>query len=800
MKTILTIFISLFLGMWSYAQNGINYKAIIKDNLGNVVANDLVIVQFAILQGVAQTNVYQESHAPTTDANGLIIVNIGEGTTSDVFSSITWSADDHFLNVQIDTGSGLVDMGTTQFMSVPYAKNAETAANVTGLEAINEGFGIGWRLKGRDPNNYGNISLNAVDLSYNETPSTTKGATEYFSVAMGSETTASGFNSTAMGSSTIASGYASTAMGASTTASNSNTIAMGSNTAASGESSLATGYFSTAPGYTSTAMGFITEASGYASTAMGNSTKAESFNSTALGQYNIGGGTANSWVATDPLFEIGSGIDNTTRANALTILKNGSILAPSLDLAEITNPKALITKEYADTNLASTEFVSENGVTHTTHVDDNFVVGSQILNFTGSSVPDNTKRMFFNKAKAAFRAGGAGVWYQGGLFNRPDAWDDANVGYGSFASGLDNMASGDSSSAMGFNNTAAGDYSTAMGSGNSASGEKSTSMGYNSLASGTSSIAVGTNIVFNNYSTASGDSSVAIGKNVTASGEYSTALGSNTQASGTSSTSMGSSTNASGEYSTAMGYNNTASGYSSTAMGRSNRAQSYASLAIGRLNVGGGNATSWVETDPLFEIGNGYSTPFFTLTLNALTVLKNGKVGIGTSTPSTYLHLTKGSEASTISGSGYFMIGQETSENLVFDTNEIMARNNGATSTLQLQQSGGDVRVGGTIVHSSDRRLKKDISSLSYGLETVLQLNPVEYNWKNRVQDHKSFGLIAQEVQPIIKNIVHIADDEAKTLSVSYTELIPVLINAVKELKAENDALRSRVETLEKNK
>ena len=89
MKKIL--FISLcFITITSYAQQGINYKALVKDGSGNVVANDLIQVQFSILQGVAQTNVYQETHTPTTDANGLIIVNIGEGTTSDVFADIDW--------------------------------------------------------------------------------------------------------------------------------------------------------------------------------------------------------------------------------------------------------------------------------------------------------------------------------------------------------------------------------------------------------------------------------------------------------------------------------------------------------------------------------------------------------------------------------------------------------------------------------------------------------------------------------------------------------------------------------------
>ncbi|NNC46289.1 MAG: hypothetical protein HKN99_10440, partial [Winogradskyella sp.] len=70
------------------AQNGINYKAIVKNDLGNVVANQSIDVQFIILKGVGQTNVYQETHSSLSDDNGIIIVNIGEGTTADDFTAL----------------------------------------------------------------------------------------------------------------------------------------------------------------------------------------------------------------------------------------------------------------------------------------------------------------------------------------------------------------------------------------------------------------------------------------------------------------------------------------------------------------------------------------------------------------------------------------------------------------------------------------------------------------------------------------------------------------------------------------
>lgn len=107
--------------------DGINYKAVIKDGSGNVIVNDLIVVQFQILQGAGMTNVYQETHTPTTDANGMAIMNIGAGSTSDVFADIDWGSDNHYLNVQINTGGGLTNMGTTQFMSVPYAYKSKSS-------------------------------------------------------------------------------------------------------------------------------------------------------------------------------------------------------------------------------------------------------------------------------------------------------------------------------------------------------------------------------------------------------------------------------------------------------------------------------------------------------------------------------------------------------------------------------------------------------------------------------------------------------------------------------------------------
>jgi hypothetical protein len=139
MKFKFTLLIILFISTKFIAQtDGINYKALIKDGTGNTLVNSSVNVQFDILETVSQTLVYSETHTTTTDANGLVFLNIGQGTTSDVFNEIEWRDDEHYLNVKVDTGSGYVDMGTTKFMAVPYALHADKAhhANLSAQSTV----------------------------------------------------------------------------------------------------------------------------------------------------------------------------------------------------------------------------------------------------------------------------------------------------------------------------------------------------------------------------------------------------------------------------------------------------------------------------------------------------------------------------------------------------------------------------------------------------------------------------------------------------------------------------------------
>jgi hypothetical protein len=188
------------------------------------------------------------------------------------YISVTQAVDLDQIEIDI---AALATLGTAaQVLTVNAGATAAEWADAGGggdfvaiTEGSNTGYGTSYRAD--NPTNYGDIGSNAVDLSYNSSSSTTKGATGSRSTAMGNGTTASGSESTAMGNGTTASGYISTAMGDSTTASSDRSTAMGHSTTASGTWSTAMGLGTTASGSRSVAMGHYTISNGIYATVTG---------------------------------------------------------------------------------------------------------------------------------------------------------------------------------------------------------------------------------------------------------------------------------------------------------------------------------------------------------------------------------------------------------------------------------------------------------------------------------------------------------------------------------------------------
>ncbi len=130
-KKLITFIIAITISITCFAQQGINYKAVLKDTNGNLLAGTFMNVQFTIHQSTSTgTIVYQEDYNYTTNANGLLILNIGSDTSPSigVFEDIDWSADLHFLQTTITYSGGTINFDTTEFMAVPYALYALNVA------------------------------------------------------------------------------------------------------------------------------------------------------------------------------------------------------------------------------------------------------------------------------------------------------------------------------------------------------------------------------------------------------------------------------------------------------------------------------------------------------------------------------------------------------------------------------------------------------------------------------------------------------------------------------------------------
>jgi len=107
------------------------------------------------------------------------------------------------------------------------------------------------------------------------------------------------------------------------------------------------------------------------------------------------------------------------------------------------------------------------------------------------------------------------------------------------------------------------------------------------------------------------------------------------------------------------------------------------------------------------------------------------------------------------------------------------------------------VQVAWTVV--SDKRDKTQIEPMQHGLDFVDQLNPVSYKFRKdrdteETNGKKRYGFLAQDVLAIEgENNVIVDNEDPDKLRMTNEELIPVLVNAIKELKAEVETLKGKL-------
>ena len=126
MKKLFTFLIALVFISGAIAQSPVkmSYQAVVRNAGGILVQSSDVGIKISIIQGsVDGTAVYSETHSKTTNANGLVTLEIGTGETSNEFSTINWSTGPYFIKTEIDPsgGTNYTISGMSELMSVPYA-------------------------------------------------------------------------------------------------------------------------------------------------------------------------------------------------------------------------------------------------------------------------------------------------------------------------------------------------------------------------------------------------------------------------------------------------------------------------------------------------------------------------------------------------------------------------------------------------------------------------------------------------------------------------------------------------------
>lgn len=375
--------------------------------------------------------------------------------------------------------------------------------------------------------------------------------------------------------------------------------------------------------------------------------------------------------------------------------------------------------------------------------------------------------------------------------------------------GNNNISNEDYAVSVGNNNASSGLYSVSCGYNNGAHGSYSVSIGSNNSVLSNSSVAVGRNNSLNNldlystmfavgignYAEIYGSGSI-VGYNNQLRGDGGVVVGNNSISSGINNLVIGNSINSSGNNNILIGHNISNSGSNNLLLNNNNihisgsnsinircsgsgitvsqtginlnlpivgTSGQFNSLSVNTLAVTNGSGIIFGSGTP------GYITKFISSSsIGSGTIFDNGNIGIGTNDPQYKLHVIGDVAVSGASGIYYY------------NTPSVV----GPTFSLYIEND--------QIVKSSSSIYKKEnIKSYNKGLEDVLKLQPVSFNYIGG--SRRTAGLIAEFVDKQGLDEFIVKNEKGDPADITYAQMIVLLINSIKELKNEIDVLKSQI-------
>jgi len=794
------------------AQNpeGFNYQAIARDGSGNPIINTILQVRISILSDTngfhasgAGTYIWEEQQAVKTSPQGLLSLVVGDPSatktngTSGSFSAIDWTVTPLFVGMKIMYPSTTWKyLGTSRLWSVPYSMVTKGIAGGSKISVVsnddasddplfevrrkdgqtvfavyNDAVNVyvpdqaakkakgGFAVGGFDPTkgfsqHYMTVTPDSIRFYIDNNP--VKGQKGGFAVG--------GFDQTKASEEKYLSLFGTTSVDTITNASQImwypqkeaflagkidilhpdsvglNSFSMGYKNRAIGNYSHAMGYRSVARGNYSTAIGREAVA-GLNSFALGNMSKALGIDAYALGSGSVAsGGTS---------FALGVGSESRGLASVSIGFKSIASEQYSVAIgyfskatgptshalglkAEATSDGAIALGAYskAQANFATSLGYYSNATN---------IFSTAIGYYSAASGPDSYAIGSHAEATEAksFAIGSYGLLANGTV---DESRTTKTTGYCSIAFGMGAQSTKVGAMSLGINTNATGDQSLAMGYASSANGAKSIAIGaryqvtYNKPVWEWSSTLSKYIIVYyptslDKYTVADGDYSIAFGNgNHSANGGLS--MGTNNETTSYGSVAIGHSNQVLNEFSFAGGFSNYINGLSSFALGNNLIANSANAFVIGAYNLAEGTINEWLPKDPLFVIGNGNPT----IRSNAFVVLKDGNIVLSDN---------------VATGSGI---------TLVYDpVDHVMKRS------------------------SSSSRYKSDISRIE-NINWLYTLNPVSFKYNNDQSNRTQYGLIAEEVAQINKEMVFYSDGVPE--GIDYNSLFAPVIKAVQEQKS----------------